>query len=566
MEHLEKLVKAFISGDKTAFEEIYKETYKGVYYTCITFLGDEKDAEDISQEVYLAFLASADKLEEPAKLKSWLATVAANKCRNYLKKEKPVLMEDELMEGLRVETDELLLPEEYVTNQAKRRIVMDIMKEELSKVQYQTMVLFYFNNLSIQQIADIMECPTGTVTYRLSVARDRIRAGIEQYEKKSGDKLYSVSLVPALALLFANEAQAMEPANMCAKILAASGYHRASVAMVVQGGGKAMLATMKGKLILFGLFLLVSVGGIGTVLLLSKQPESKESDTDVVAEGTVSQEQESETGMSADASKAAGEEETIWQAEANADYFTWAGTKITGWSDLGLEQTAVIIPAQCTELALWALSNHPTLEYVAFEGDTVIWGTFVFSKCPSLKEAHLPAKATEVPKDAFSDCTALEKVVLPEGLITIEVRAFTGCTALKSITLPETVTTIGNSAFWQSGITELILPDSVTSIGSGAFKSTALERVQFGTGLEVITEFAFAYCESLTEVTIPASVVTIDEYAFDTCKNLTTLTFEEGNLKTIKKRAFGYCDSLTEVRLPEGLACIEKHAFTRIMA
>lgn len=557
MDHLKKHLKAFISGDKTAFEEIYKETYKEVYFTCISFLRNEKDAEDVSQEVYLALLTSADRIEDPAKLKAWLATVAANKCRNLLKKEKPILMEDELMEDLKVETDELLLPEEYVTSQAKRKIVMDIMKEELSEVQYQTVVLFYFNNLSIQEIAEIMECPTGTVTYRLSVARDRIKAGVERYEKKSGDKLYSLSFIPILALLFASEAEAMEPTNMCANILAASDHIGKTTAKVVQGGGKAMLSTVKGKLVLFGLFLLVAIGGITAAILISNNSGNTE-DESIVSETTGTDENSAVTEEVSDEEE---KEESNWNAEANADYFIWSGTKITGWSELGLEQTAVIIPAECTEILFGKLSGNTKLEYVAFEGDTCIWGTSDFAGCINLKEVHLPALITEISDSMFYDCTSLEKVVIPDSVTVIDARAFRNCTALKSITLPEGVTTIGESAFDGSGLTSVTLPDSVVTIGRSSFESSALKEIHLGAGLEVIDKYAFARCDLLTSVTIPANIVTIEEYAFMECRNLSSLTFEEGKLETIKKMAFNCCTSLTEVRIPEGVVCIEKDAF-----
>lgn len=558
MDHFEKTIKAFISGDQTAFEEIYKKTYKEVYFTCISFLRNEKDAEDISQEVYLSFLTSASKLEEPAKLKAWLATVAANKCRNYLKKEKPILMEDELMEDLKVATDELLLPEEYVTNQAKRKIVMDIMKEELSEVQYQTVVLFYFNNLSIQEIADIMECPTGTVTYRLSIARDRIKKGIERYEKKSGDKLYSVSFIPILALLFATEAEAMEPTNMCANILAASGSIKKPAVKAVRGGGKAMLSTVKGKLVLFGLFLLVSVGGIATILLMSNQPETMDGES-VVSESTGTGENNPSTG---ETSSSKEKEETNWDAKANTDYFTWSETKITGWSELGLEQTAVIIPAECTEITLSALQENTNLEYLAFEGDTCILSQGVFGNCTNLKEAHLPVAMTEIPHSIFLNCNALEKVVIPNNVTVIKANAFRGCTSLESISLPEGLTTINSGAFHDSGLTSITIPDSVTTIERSAFEGSALKEIQWGAGLEVVDEYVFARCDSLTSITIPANIVTIGEYAFMECPNLSSLTFEENNLEKISKNAFNCCTSLTEVKIPEGVVCIEKDAFS----
>lgn len=276
MEHLEKQVIAARSGDRKAFETIYMETYKSVYFTCISLLKNEKDAEDVSQEVYLTVLKNLHTLEDPAKIKPWISRIAVNKCKNLLKKEKPVLMGDEIMEDFRTETDELLLPEEYVTNKAKRKIVMDIMKEELSEVQYRTVILFYFNGLSIPEIAEMMECPTGTVTYRLSVARERIKAGVEGYEKKSGEKLYSFALVPILVSLFTTEAMAMEPPNLCAKIWETASEMHGAVGVAAKTGGKTVLKSMKSKVLAGALSVALVGGGITAAVMLSNPGEHEQ--------------------------------------------------------------------------------------------------------------------------------------------------------------------------------------------------------------------------------------------------------------------------------------------------
>ncbi|MBQ8413104.1 MAG: hypothetical protein IJX12_05800 [Lachnospiraceae bacterium] len=83
---------------------------------------------------------------------------------------------------------------------------MDIMREQLSDIQYQTVILYYFNGLTIEEIADIMECPPGTVKYRLSIARGKIKEGVLEYENINNDKLYSVAGIPLLAGLLTAEA------------------------------------------------------------------------------------------------------------------------------------------------------------------------------------------------------------------------------------------------------------------------------------------------------------------------------------------------------------------------
>lgn len=64
---------------------------------------------------------------------------------------------------------------------------------------------YHFNNMNIPEIAAVMECPEGTVKYRLSVARDKIKSGVMQYEQIHDTKLYSFAGVPILSLLLAEE-------------------------------------------------------------------------------------------------------------------------------------------------------------------------------------------------------------------------------------------------------------------------------------------------------------------------------------------------------------------------
>lgn len=203
------LVTRAVNGDVYSFELLYQQSYRIVYFTCIGFLKNEQDALDITQDVYLTAFQYLSMLEDRSKFMPWLTRIAVNKCKNYLNQKRPVPMDEETLANLMTEENENFLPEEYVTNHAKRRLVMDIMQNCLSETLYQTVILYYFDYLSVAEIAEFMECPVGTVTYRLSVARAKIKAGVLQYEKQNDDKLYSVAVVPFLTSLLMYEMQNM---------------------------------------------------------------------------------------------------------------------------------------------------------------------------------------------------------------------------------------------------------------------------------------------------------------------------------------------------------------------
>ncbi len=209
-EQLSKLVEKIKQGDQTSFEELYSVSSRPLYFTCISFLRNEEDAKDVMQDVYLAAYEKIGSLNDAEKLIPWLNKIAVNKCMKLLMKRKEIFTELEDAGGVLTEENENFLPEEYITQNEKRKLVMGIMKNTLSDIQYKTVILYYFNGLSIEETAHIMECPPGTVKYRLSVARAKIRDGVDAYEDRSGEKLYSVAGLPLLARLLYEEANSMD--------------------------------------------------------------------------------------------------------------------------------------------------------------------------------------------------------------------------------------------------------------------------------------------------------------------------------------------------------------------
>jgi len=209
-QRIKELVQRMKQGEQAAYEEVYRETYRSVYFICLGFMKNEENAKDAMQDTYMTAFSKLAQLKEEEKFVAWLKQIAVNRCKRLLEQTGPELMEAEDLENLKKEENENFLPEEYITNKAKRKIVMDIMRKKLSDIQYQTVILFYFNGLEIEEIADMMECPPGTVKSRLSVARNKIKEGVLEYEKESKDKLYSFVGIPFLTSLLAAEASGMD--------------------------------------------------------------------------------------------------------------------------------------------------------------------------------------------------------------------------------------------------------------------------------------------------------------------------------------------------------------------
>ena len=121
---------------------------------------------------------------------------------------------------------------------------------------------------------------------------------------------------------------------------------------------------------------------------------------------------------------------------------------------------------------------------------------------------------------------------------------------------------IGDYAFSDcSSLTSLTLPSSVTSIGGHAFeKCSGLTSLTLPSSVTSIGEFAFEKCSGLTSLTIPSGVTTIDYYAFADCRGLTSLTLPS-SVTSIGGHAFAWCSGLTSLTLHSSVTSIGDYAF-----
>ena len=250
MEQIQELITRVINGDTQAFEEIYQATYRQVYYTAFSFLKNEQNTLDVMQDTYITALTHLQQLENPERIVAWLNRIAVNKCKDFLMKKIPEPVEENSIDTELLEENDNFLPESYVLNAEKRKIILTIMQEELSAVQYQTIILYYFDGMSVPEIAACMECPEGTVKYRLSTARGKIRNGVQDYEDTSGIKLYSSGSVALLTAIFIAESQSLNIPNVISNIFAgaagiagtAAGAKAAGIAGTAAGAKAAGVA------------------------------------------------------------------------------------------------------------------------------------------------------------------------------------------------------------------------------------------------------------------------------------------------------------------------------------
>ena len=151
-----------------------------------------------------------------------------------------------------------------------------------------------------------------------------------------------------------------------------------------------------------------------------------------------------------------------------------------------------------------------------------------------------------------------EYIILEDG--TAEITDYMG--NAETLDIPSkldtyTVTSIGWHAFaYCESLTSVTIPDSVTRIDSGAFyECYNLTSVKIGNGVTSIGDSAFLECHSLTSVTIPDSVTEIGDSAFKECHSLTSITIPD-SVTRIGDSAFYECYNLTSVTIPESVEYI----------
>ena len=291
--NISHLVEKIKKGDNKSFEKLYKLTEREVWFTCISFLKNETTAQDIMQETYITAFLKIQSLEKSSQIRSWLNRIAVNKCKNYLKGKGEIQLDDEIFENQAIVDERISIPEEYISDKAKREIILSIMQEVLSDVQYQTVIMHYFNEMTVDEIAEVFECSRGTVLSRLNYSRAKMKTAIEDYEKKSGDKLHGVVVVPFFTTIFKEEAKSLAVPNITIKLpngqtlatSATKGFATGAKSTVSSIVKATATATVKTKVIavVCGATILAGTSAVGISILAGCNAEKEPTEPSVIS-------------------------------------------------------------------------------------------------------------------------------------------------------------------------------------------------------------------------------------------------------------------------------------------
>ena len=156
------------NGDEQAFAELIEQYKLPIYKTAKSILKDEDDVCDAIQDTALSIYKNIPNLKNEEYFKTRLIRITINKCYDILKKHK---LNNEKM--LKAQEDVSELHTNFDNNvilQTDLQRTLELLEEDLKIVT----VLYYYNDLSISEIADILNIPKGTVKSRVFRAREKL--------------------------------------------------------------------------------------------------------------------------------------------------------------------------------------------------------------------------------------------------------------------------------------------------------------------------------------------------------------------------------------------------------
>lgn len=169
-----ELVEKVKSGDRKSFSELVKRHQRGVLRLSLRFVKDMDAAEDVTQDAFIKAYEKLSTFEGRASFKSWLFQIAVNTARNKLREwKKDTVDVDDVQLGVAAVAETALV----------HGAVSDLLQQEVDKLplkQKTALVLRVYEDLSFNEIAEIMECPYDTAKANYRHALMKLRQTFEQ--------------------------------------------------------------------------------------------------------------------------------------------------------------------------------------------------------------------------------------------------------------------------------------------------------------------------------------------------------------------------------------------------
>ena len=162
-----QLIEDYLNGDKNVFDEIVNRYLKTVYNFVYRLVGNTKEAEDITQEVFLKVWKNLKKFDREKSFKTWIFSIAKNTAIDFLRKRKDIPIsffdnddEENFLENTLI--DEEPLADKVIELEYNKKEIEKVMLD-LTVVQREVIILKYLNEMSLSEVSEIMNIPKETV-------------------------------------------------------------------------------------------------------------------------------------------------------------------------------------------------------------------------------------------------------------------------------------------------------------------------------------------------------------------------------------------------------------------
>jgi len=181
------LIAACIKGDETAIAQLIQMHQLSVFRLALSVLNDLDEANEATQDTFIAALRALKSYRETSSFKAWLYTIALNVSRSRLRKRKALgRLQNVLTAVFHVQSQHPPTVEDAVIGNEKDAALWETL-EKLDEKHRIPIILRYYHDLSIAEIASTLNIKKGTVHSRLSIGRERLRAALEKRHPESKD-------------------------------------------------------------------------------------------------------------------------------------------------------------------------------------------------------------------------------------------------------------------------------------------------------------------------------------------------------------------------------------------
>lgn len=179
-----KIIQQVLDGDQEAFSELVKAYEKPVYNLCLRMAGNAQDAQDLAQEAFLKAWRGLRFYKFESSFSTWLYRLTSNVCIDFLRRQKRRTALSLTMEEQELEVpDQAPVPEEQLLRQEAQEAVSQAMNQLEDEFRL-VLTLRVLEDMSYEQIAQIMDLKVGTVKSRLARARIKLKNILQQNGNK----------------------------------------------------------------------------------------------------------------------------------------------------------------------------------------------------------------------------------------------------------------------------------------------------------------------------------------------------------------------------------------------